>query len=228
MGIITIEDLRKHDGKEGKPQYIAYKGRVYDVTESALWKEGKHMNVHQAGRDLTEFLALAPHGEEVFERYPVVGELESDRKANIPHPSKLEGLILRLHPHPISVHFPIALMLSQALFAIIYLFTGKESFETTSYYVMSLGLFATPVTIITGFLSWWYNYAGTFTRIFTGKIIFSGVLFVLTTICFVWRTINPQVLIELQGLGWLYLILIMALAPTVVILGYLGGKITFG
>jgi predicted heme/steroid binding protein len=47
---------------------------VYDVTTSPLWAEGQHFD-HFAGGDLTDELADAPHGEEVFENFIVVGEL---------------------------------------------------------------------------------------------------------------------------------------------------------
>lgn len=222
------EELHSFDGREGRQPYISYKEHVYDVTKSPLWKTGTHMNIHQAGKDLTEFLSLAPHSEEVFQRYPMIGELEAVKKADQGPKTKLEEFISRRHPHPITVHFPIALMLSQALFALIFLITAKGPFETAGYYVMTLGLLATPVTILTGLVSWGFGYAGAFTSIFRGKMIFSGVLFALSITCFIWRTLNPQVLIQLQGSGWLYLVLILALAPVVLILGYLGSKITFG
>lgn len=50
-------------------------GKVYDVTESRLWKGGKHYE-HWAGQDLTEELKDAPHTEDVFKRYPLIGVLE--------------------------------------------------------------------------------------------------------------------------------------------------------
>ncbi len=34
MRIFTAGELSKYDGKKGNPCYIAYKGLVYDVTES--------------------------------------------------------------------------------------------------------------------------------------------------------------------------------------------------
>lgn len=75
MRAFTIEELKEFDGKSGRPAYIAYKGEVYDVSESALWNEGTHMGEHEAGQDLTEMLSNAPHAEEVFEGMPVVGSL---------------------------------------------------------------------------------------------------------------------------------------------------------
>ena len=53
--------LKENNGAEGKPVYVAYKGKVYDVSESKLWKTGKHMNRHQAGIDMSEDIQAAPH-----------------------------------------------------------------------------------------------------------------------------------------------------------------------
>ena len=37
--------------------------------------EGDHMGMHDAGKDLTEELEMAPHREETFARVKLVGEL---------------------------------------------------------------------------------------------------------------------------------------------------------
>jgi predicted heme/steroid binding protein len=71
----TQAELAKNDGKNGNPAYIAYKGKVYDVTDSAFWLGGDHLNAHEAGKDLTEELDLAPHGPENLDRVKLVGEL---------------------------------------------------------------------------------------------------------------------------------------------------------
>lgn len=71
----TLEELAKNDGQNGAPAYIAYKGKVYDVSDSAFWLGGDHLNAHQAGKDLTAELDLAPHGPENLDRVKLVGEL---------------------------------------------------------------------------------------------------------------------------------------------------------
>jgi predicted heme/steroid binding protein len=72
---ITLEELKQCDGKNGRPAYIAYKGKVYDVTDSYVWIDGQHQVEHLAGKDLTEELANAPHGEEKFENVKLIGIL---------------------------------------------------------------------------------------------------------------------------------------------------------
>jgi hydroxylamine dehydrogenase len=68
-------NLSSFDGREGRPAYILYRGTVYDVTGSEKWKGGAHFRKHLSGQDLTESLKGAPHGEEVFSRFPVVSKL---------------------------------------------------------------------------------------------------------------------------------------------------------
>jgi predicted heme/steroid binding protein len=77
---MTREELAGHDGKEGRRAYVAVSGKVYDFTDSALWRHGSHVKQHQAGTDLTEDLLKAPHVRAVVERYPVVAELEETVK----------------------------------------------------------------------------------------------------------------------------------------------------
>lgn len=72
---MTLEELEFFDGKEGRECLIAYKGEIFDVTKSRLWKEGTHMGRHHAGIDLTDALKSAPHNEEVLKRFQKVGDL---------------------------------------------------------------------------------------------------------------------------------------------------------
>jgi predicted heme/steroid binding protein len=71
---LTLQELRTFNGKNGKPAYVGYKGRVFDVTASSQWEGGDHLG-HIAGEDLTESMNIAPHDEAVFERMKVVGVL---------------------------------------------------------------------------------------------------------------------------------------------------------
>jgi len=72
---VTVQELEENNGKNGKPAYFAYKGKVYDVSESSFWLDGDHLGMHQAGKDLTEELEMAPHKEETFQRVKLVGDL---------------------------------------------------------------------------------------------------------------------------------------------------------
>ena len=72
---MTIDELAGFDGGDGRPAYFAYGGRIFDATESKLWKGGNHLGRHQAGFDLSDALKQAPHGEEKIISLPLVGNL---------------------------------------------------------------------------------------------------------------------------------------------------------
>ena len=74
MRKLKRHQLALYNGQDKPDIYIAYQGRIYDVTPSRHWRRGRHYE-HWAGQDLTAELADAPHDEAVFERYPCIGEL---------------------------------------------------------------------------------------------------------------------------------------------------------
>ena len=74
MRVFSPKELSAFDGRQGRPAYIAYKGKVYDVSASPLWRGGFHQDQHQAGKDITAELPEAPHGEENLAGLPVMGD----------------------------------------------------------------------------------------------------------------------------------------------------------
>lgn len=72
---VTRQELEQNNGKNGKPAYLAYKGKVYDVSQSSFWMDGDHLGMHEAGKDLTDELEMAPHREENFQKVKFVGDL---------------------------------------------------------------------------------------------------------------------------------------------------------
>ncbi len=73
MNKFTKSTLAKYDGLDGRQAFVAYEGRVYDVSDSFFWENGQHWTVHSAGRDLTEELKRAPHSAEKLQEFPVIG-----------------------------------------------------------------------------------------------------------------------------------------------------------
>ena len=71
----ALEELAKYDGRNGNPAYIAHNGKVYDVTDSSFWMDGDHLGAHQAGKDLTMEIDIAPHGPENLDRVKLIGVL---------------------------------------------------------------------------------------------------------------------------------------------------------
>lgn len=227
------EELDKHDGIEGKKAYVAFEGKIYDVTASKLWRNGKHFKTHLAGRDLTSAMKAAPHGAEVFERFQSVAEVaqEPERpksKTAMKTPSRIVELVLGQHPHPITVHFPIALCIAASAFTFLSLVTPLPHMSEASFYNIILAALATPVSIVTGVLSWYYNYSGIWTHIYRMKTYLSIILVFLLATAFFTLFIGLEGVLAGDGVWyWAYTLAVLALAPTVVGLGYYGGKITF-
>jgi predicted heme/steroid binding protein len=73
---MTIAELAKFDGLDGRAAYVAVGGVIYDVSTSQYWKEGDQEKGHQAGCDLTEELKSVPHLKAMIEGSPVVGKIE--------------------------------------------------------------------------------------------------------------------------------------------------------
>ena len=226
-------ELEKYDGKDGRPIYIAYKGNVYDVTNSKLWKNGMHMKRHHAGEDLTADIQGAPHEPDVLERYPQVGTLKEEAIADEPEmPRFLARLLekqpfLRRHPHPMTVHFPIVFTFSTSVFNILYLMTGIKSLEVTALHCLAGGILFTAVGIATGVYTWWLNYLAKPMRPVKIKIPLTLCLLATQIILFVWRISDPNVLDSLQGASILYLLLVLAMIPMITVIGWFGASMTF-
>lgn len=71
----TNMQLALRNGQDKEQVWVAYKGVIYDVTKSRLWRSGKHYE-HWAGQDLTEELKDAPHSATVFDKFDIIGYLE--------------------------------------------------------------------------------------------------------------------------------------------------------
>lgn len=72
----TKVQLALRNGQDKDEIWVAYKGIIYNVTKSRLWRNGKHYE-HWAGQDLTDELKDAPHSNTVFDKFDIVGYLEN-------------------------------------------------------------------------------------------------------------------------------------------------------
>ena len=75
----TVKELLQYNGIARDEIYVAYKNKVYDVSQSRFWKTGLHYE-HWAGQDLTQELKEAPHSETLLLKFPVVGVLIKEKK----------------------------------------------------------------------------------------------------------------------------------------------------
>ena len=74
LPLFTRAQLALRNGQDRPDIWCAYRGIIYDVSASRLWRNGLHYE-HWAGQDLTSELTEAPHTEAVFERFTPVGRL---------------------------------------------------------------------------------------------------------------------------------------------------------
>ncbi len=232
MKEIDPKELLKSNGEKGRPAYIAHQGKVYDVTKSKLWKDGLHMNRHRAGHDLTADIQAAPHGPEVLERYPQVAGLKKQATAEQKMPAIFARLLkrfpmLRRHPHPMTVHFPIVFAFAATMFTLLFLITGIQAFELTAVHCLAAGIIFTPVAMATGYYTWWLNYLSKPLRPVTIKKRVANVLLLCEIIAFAWRLAAPEILSPLRLAGTIYLLLIVSLFPMAVVLGWFGASLTF-
>lgn len=231
----TTEELAASNGRAGKSALIAYKKKVIDVTGSRLWPNGMHMMRHHAGKDLTDEFKNAPHNVDVLDRYPQVGSLEEE-EIRASDERKMPGILswifnrfplLKRHPHPFIVHFPIVLLVIGPLFTALYLITGTKSFELTSFHCFAVGLLFILGAIPSGLLTWWVNYSAHLFRPVVLKIILSPILFVMGLVVFIWRYKNPFILEQVTSWDFLYLFLLFLMAPLVLTIGWFGATMTF-
>ena len=76
MKQFTADELSRYNGKAGKPIYVSLQGKVRDLTQAFLWQGGEHQGLHWAGHEMKDEIKEAPHGPEMLDPFPVVGELE--------------------------------------------------------------------------------------------------------------------------------------------------------
>jgi len=86
-GVFDPVTLGAFDGGEGRPAFIAYHGKVFDVSNLEHWKSGVHFR-HPAGTELSSALGRAPHGPEKLAGLPVAGTYNEEKKPPISRPQR--------------------------------------------------------------------------------------------------------------------------------------------
>jgi len=232
MKEFDADELAGFNGENGNPTYVAFDGKVYDVSESKLWRKGQHMNRHRSGEDLTGDMQAAPHDFNVLDRFPQVGILKEAvvEEQAIPQPIALlinRFPFLRRHPHPMTVHFPIVFVLSTPIFNILYLATGVKSFEITALHCLAGGILFTIVGIITGIYTWWLNYMAKPLKAVRIKLPLTILMFAIEVVIFIWRILTPEILDSVHLGSVIYFLLVLSLLPMIVVIGWYGASMTF-
>jgi predicted heme/steroid binding protein len=204
----TIAELSQYDGKEGRPAYVAFKGKVYDATNSRLWKSGKHGAIHLAGADLTEAFAKAPHGEEVLARLPILGYLSKKET----YGQQLFRRIDKLHPHATLVHLSIAYTIAAPFSFLAWIFSGQAVFDEITLYLLALGMITVPLSFLTGVISWIVNYETKATISFNLKFAIGVLLFLVITGTFILRLAGSNWVLGSPGSYYFLAALVIQLA----------------
>ncbi|HNY51378.1 MAG TPA: cytochrome b5 domain-containing protein [Smithella sp.] len=228
------ETLSKHDGKEGRKAFVAVDGKVYDVTGNRLWKNGMHMNRHQAGIDLTEAIAASPHGRDILAKIQAQGTLSKEKEEKPPFlPDWLVQFMedypfFKRHPHPMVVHFPMAIFIIVPLFlAWYYLISPAQGLLDAIFYLYILGTLSLPVAMATGVLAWLVNYSGKPNPLIVRKTIFSFLLLIFDIVIMAALISKPAILQNPSGTEWIVPVLIFFCLPVVSLIGEHGGKLVF-
>ncbi|MBD0405074.1 MULTISPECIES: cytochrome b5 domain-containing protein [unclassified Flammeovirga] len=70
----TRQQLALRNGQDREEIWVAFEGKIYDMGNSRLWRNGKHYE-HWAGQDLTAEMKDAPHTAFVFDKFEPIAEL---------------------------------------------------------------------------------------------------------------------------------------------------------
>jgi len=175
---------------------------------------------------LSADLSLAPHAADVLERCPRVGIMvqagqEAQAEPDLPWLLKRHP-VLRRHPHPMTVHFPIAFALAPLGCLILYCLTGAGFLALAVPALDFLGLLATPVAIATGLMTWRYNYGLAPIRPVIIKLVLSPVLWALFAVGFWWWLREPEAVITVAYAG-----LTCLQAGLAMVVGWYGAGLTF-
>lgn len=82
LPVYTLQQLAHYNGTDHPEVWVAYKGYIYDLSTSRMWRNGIHYG-NWAGQDLTTALAKAPHSDLVFQRFKIVGKLQQNENTGI-------------------------------------------------------------------------------------------------------------------------------------------------
>lgn len=207
---MTKEQLKEFNGKDGKPAYIGYKGKVYDISKSDFWPGGEHMGRFKAGEDLTDSIDMSPHGEKNIFRYEAVDTLEdgtaqeTNTETVVPNSENLlsdmdkkmmakRQWYKKNHPHPKIIHFPIGMLglafFLQILSIILYLIDYTVYKVPAAPFISSFSVLTTIFAVLftlpaiaSGALSFYINYNGFANSILKKKIAGSIILLIVSVI----------------------------------------------
>ena len=129
-------------------------------------------------------------------------------------------------PHPLFVHFPIALTSAALFFILLALWRHSDILEQVAFANLSLAAVSTIVAAIVGMRDNYYYYAGLAPN-HTAKIVLASTLFLVTTTTALYRWRHPD-LYHTRNAKVVYILAFFVSFAIVTVLGFLGGVILYG
>ncbi|NTU68633.1 MAG: hypothetical protein HGB02_07120 [Chlorobiaceae bacterium] len=130
--------------------------------------------------------------------------------------------------HAISAHFSNGLVPVAVLYLLLALPSDDPFFERTVLHLLVIVLLVIPVSFVSGILDWRKKYHGAWAPVFVRKIRLAGALCILAVCAVSIRFVEPGVMAGDGLLRWVYILIIIAMLPVVVLLGHYGGKLAAG
>ena len=115
---------------------------------------------------------------------------------------------------------------------IVYLFSDNKDFEKISNYSLWAGTLTNLFAIVSGFVDWKNRYRSNLVSVFVQKIGISLFTFEISALCLCWHFVNPDILMSntttlatANVYKYIYIGLVLSLAPAIGHAGHLGGKL---
>ncbi len=128
--------------------------------------------------------------------------------------------------HPISLHFPIALIVMTCVSEFLSLWFGNKLFKNASHFMIISAAITVIPTVLFGFAyAYETNYEGVLANIFwwhRSSGVFTGIFAIVTAI------LKELDIRKFWGMKTAYYLCLTILFLSVNITGYLGGEMTFG
>jgi len=133
----------------------------------------------------------------------------------------------KYHPHPMLVHFPIALHLFAGGLDLIFFIWPKDSFATAVFYTFFVATVTGALAMIPGIFSWWINYKLSFIYIFVIKLILSVITLLLGIVAIFIYIDDPDIIYTQDLPSIMYHGIILLTSLTVIVVAYYGAKLTW-
>jgi len=134
---------------------------------------------------------------------------------------------IKIHPHPIAVHFSNGLIPVSIFFLLLFFVTWDPQLEVTAFYTLAVGTAGSILSLGTGLLDWKKHYRSAWVPVFRKKLTAAIVAIAGGLLACTIRFFHPDLLSSPSPLAVLYLLLNLLVLGAVGMAGYLGGKLVF-